>query len=1543
MHTRRFFITWFALLWLGLARVSAQQPLINCNCLADLPVLHTNGCYGVVPDLCALAIKCIFGNPVPLQCSQTPPAGGIVGPGVHPIVVTITSSAGLAQSCQVPFVVTPPAAGCNTNACCPDCPVPFPSSVTVVVNKGLNYLVNPLCHGNLNIVGVILANVPDQTGLTTWNKSTGSWVPDLFDVSLGGWGNPSQPLDPGMGFVLNNPGAPFTLTFTGCEPKCPHACPPTNQVCLVGNTGSSQGVSTWTSLFGTDCPPQCGSKVSIFNPATGGYTHYVYLNTGWSPSVPSWPNGTSVFVSWQADPRCEGCIPQTNVWNTGFSQQGTVPLAPGTPDANWNLVSYPTGGCNGPAQVLHPSGLPGVWMPNGPNSTWIGPSLFTAQCAPGVYHYQLNFVLPCIEKARIVGQFVADDVATIALNGVPQATTTGGYATWTPVSITSGFLPAPNVNTLDIYVTNAIIYTGFRAELTNIFNDCCCTNTQRVLTLFSGRTNNPPGLLTTGSLDTQFSTKVPQFPSSNPYVMGPAAQNAAWLPGGPNSLWIGPASNGNISEPGGVYAYTNRFYLPCDKAQIKGRWTTDDTGSIELNGVPTGVTISTAYAFQKWWPVNINSGFVAGWNTLVFYVTNYPFGWSPTGLRTELIGTSQCCPCWGIKCPPLNLSVTGCPPVMPDLSASITVVTNCPLPAGLTITQSIPAGTVLTPGTHVVIVRTCDGSGQCRDCDVIVQAVSLCCVHIKCPKDVVTSACGGSVVVQYPPPVVTSQCGTAITSVICVPPSGSSFPVGTTVVTCTATDAAGNQSKCTFNVTVTKDLTPPVLHCPPRIFVASCTPPVRVYYHVSATDNCPGAVKIVCTPPSGSVFGLGTTVVTCTATDASGNTTTCQFPVTVSLNPTFWQTLPCGVDDCYSLAGFEPNVQGPCLLTAYPGNRWKNFDYTWVNRWVGHTWNFPASWTILGATLDTRARPPVYGCDGNSSNDSISLGLANCTSPAWLWSRYLGAGNASPGLVSSAWCNGRECQYPFSFNLAAMPLTPSGTVSLLPHMNSVKRLDFFVQDDSTVDFARLRVLRCAPHRVIGGVAVQTARAEISNGEQSWSLSSSAPDGLPFGGAFNMGTGAGLRLPLDPLQLSLHPGASIALGEGFDQAGPDWVTLKVNADGTGEIAVGSVPTGVTQIEAEVEQNGQIVGQGNFDPKVGLVVAAFGPSESLIELGVANNNEFLIGVLSSDPQHLLVKSLLRVRFLGGDVASTARQGLRLTLAGLDHLDLLTPKLQLGSSRTWVSSTDTAYADVYGEQFVASPLDASVPSQITEFTAEFPASEEFRAVVPSPFPTDQAPGMGATLRTVVRGIIDGEEVDVDAATFQSSVNGWSLSWASERVHPVRRIYWVYGRDRNLTRVDTAADENEDVVVSELPTVYGKLGGRTPCRRFLWPRPTSLRIGSQVIEAVELRVLIETDVYPVRGLTGLRVEAVGGDALTLARLETGAPEFRMEIPELSEDLTQLGIRWAGFGGLLEEADVITGPWSTVADQDLGTPGEYVRQIPTRRSPAKFFRVREQ
>ncbi len=81
--------------------------------------------------------------------------------------------------------------------------------------------------------------------------------------------------------------------------------------------------------------------------------------------------------------------------------------------------------------------------------------------------------------------------------------------------------------------------------------------------------------------------------------------------------------------------------------------------------------------------------------------------------------------------------------------------------------------------------------------------------------------------------------------------------------------------------TVFTDLTPPVVEGPTDISVAcSLEGLAPVTFAASASDNCDPAPVVTCSPASGSGFPVGITTVTCTATDASGNSSTRSFTVT---------------------------------------------------------------------------------------------------------------------------------------------------------------------------------------------------------------------------------------------------------------------------------------------------------------------------------------------------------------------------------------------------------------------------------------------------------------------------------------------------------------------------------------------------------------------------------------------------------------------------------------------------------------------------------------
>jgi autotransporter-associated beta strand protein len=115
------------------------------------------------------------------------------------------------------------------------------------------------------------------------------------------------------------------------------------------------------------------------------------------------------------------------------------------------------------------------------------------------------------------------------------------------------------------------------------------------------------------------------------------------------------------------------------------------------------------------------------------------------------------------------------------------------------------------------------------------------------------------------------------------PASPTTFPVGTTTVTSTATDECGNSTNTTFTVTV-NDVEPPVI-LPLANLVQNNDPglcgAVVTFPTLTATDNC-AVASIVATPASESLFEVGTTTVTVVATDIHGNSATNSFTVTVN-------------------------------------------------------------------------------------------------------------------------------------------------------------------------------------------------------------------------------------------------------------------------------------------------------------------------------------------------------------------------------------------------------------------------------------------------------------------------------------------------------------------------------------------------------------------------------------------------------------------------------------------------------------------------------------
>lgn len=116
---------------------------------------------------------------------------------------------------------------------------------------------------------------------------------------------------------------------------------------------------------------------------------------------------------------------------------------------------------------------------------------------------------------------------------------------------------------------------------------------------------------------------------------------------------------------------------------------------------------------------------------------------------------------------------------------------------------------------------------------------------------------------------------------------GDIFPIGTTTVSFSATDKAGNTVTCSFDVTVEDRTAPIASSCPPNITqsheVGTCGAVVS-WTVPTYSDNCTNANDIVITTSHipGTTFPVGITTVIYTATDGAGNIDTCQFDINVT-------------------------------------------------------------------------------------------------------------------------------------------------------------------------------------------------------------------------------------------------------------------------------------------------------------------------------------------------------------------------------------------------------------------------------------------------------------------------------------------------------------------------------------------------------------------------------------------------------------------------------------------------------------------------------------
>jgi large repetitive protein len=154
---------------------------------------------------------------------------------------------------------------------------------------------------------------------------------------------------------------------------------------------------------------------------------------------------------------------------------------------------------------------------------------------------------------------------------------------------------------------------------------------------------------------------------------------------------------------------------------------------------------------------------------------------------------------------------------------------------------------------------------------------------------------------------------------------GSFFPVGTTNVTATSSDANGNTTTTTFPVTVNviDNVAPGISNPGPQLIIScpSILPDYRSLAVVSDDCTAPGNITVTQSPAPGTMVQPGTTIsVTLTARDGANNTSSCTFNVT--------QVLPTATITAFGPLSFCPGGSVQLTANAATSYQWSTGETT---------------------------------------------------------------------------------------------------------------------------------------------------------------------------------------------------------------------------------------------------------------------------------------------------------------------------------------------------------------------------------------------------------------------------------------------------------------------------------------------------------------------------------------------------------------------------------------------------------------------------------------
>ncbi len=265
--------------------------------------------------------------------------------------------------------------------------------------------------------------------------------------------------------------------------------------------------------------------------------------------------------------------------------------------------------------------------------------------------------------------------------------------------------------------------------------------------------------------------------------------------------------------------------------------------------------------------------------------------------------------------------VTFATPVALDNSGSVTVTA-----AGK------GSGSYFKLGAYQLTYVAKDQSGNSASCVINVAVSDFEAPIIVCPPDITIAnnpgLCGA--VVNFSMANAHDNDGSDYTPYkVMGLASGAVFPIGTTLQVFKVADANGNIATCGFNVIVTDTEAPQFTACPPSrtefINPAICGKMITLSVPVATDNSCFSPTTGFVSGSAGGFFPIGVTHQVYGARDAYGNTTTCEFDVTVVDNTTLTVTCPPNVEvnTTPGLCGAVPRIQFPQADTFYGCLEWK--------------------------------------------------------------------------------------------------------------------------------------------------------------------------------------------------------------------------------------------------------------------------------------------------------------------------------------------------------------------------------------------------------------------------------------------------------------------------------------------------------------------------------------------------------------------------------------------------------------------------------------------